>query len=32
MSRQSELALEAEHAKDEELGYEEHEQLADEPC
>jgi hypothetical protein len=32
MSRQSELAVEAERAVDEEMGYEEHEQLADEPC
>lgn len=32
MSRLSDLALEVEWAHDEEIGYEEHEQLADEPC
>lgn len=32
MSRLSELAAEADRLNDEEIGYEEHEQLADEPC
>ena len=32
MGSQSELAREADIAHDEEIGYEEHEQLADEPC
>ncbi len=32
MSRLSELAAEADAAEYEERGYEEHEQLADEPC